>query len=58
MKNELIKSLEDIELRTTQARLASKIGKKKGAADFLRDEMERIGAMARRAIDGNADNGN
>ena len=49
--NELIKALKEIELRTTQARLASTIGKKKDRTDFLRNELERIGKVARAAIE-------
>ena len=49
--NELLKALEEIELRTTQARIASTIGKKKDRTDFLRHELERIGKVARAAIE-------
>jgi len=48
----LLSALEDVELRATQARLASAIGKKSGVkqADFLRGELDRIGQAARAAI--------
>ena len=49
---DLLSALEDVELRATQARLASAIGKKSGVkqADFLRGELDRIGQAARAAI--------
>jgi len=47
---DLLSALEDVELRATQARLASTIGKKAGQADFLRGELDRIGQAARAAI--------
>ena len=46
----LLAALEDVELRCTQARIASTIGKEKGRADFLRGELERIAGQARAAI--------
>ena len=47
---DLLAALEDVELRATQARLASTIGEKAGQADFLRGELDRIGQAARAAI--------
>lgn len=47
---DLLAALEDVELRATQARIASTIGKRVGKADFLRSELERIGDAARAAI--------
>ncbi len=47
----LVSALEDVELRITQARLASTIGKKTGKLEFLQNELNRIGKMAREAID-------
>ncbi len=46
----LAAALCDVELRCTQAILASRIGKKKGKDDFLRGELERISGQARIAI--------
>ena len=48
----LLTTLEDVELRCTQARLASAIGKKSGQkqADFLRGALEEIATVARAAI--------
>lgn len=50
--SELLAALEDLELSTTQARIASTIGRKSGQkqADFLRSQLERIGIEARAAI--------
>ena len=47
---ELLAALEDVELRCTQARIASTIGREKGRVDFLRGELERIAGQARAAI--------
>jgi len=47
---DLLAALEDVELRCTQARIASTIGKKKDRSDFLRGELERIAISARAAI--------
>lgn len=47
---QLKRALEEIELQTTQARLASTIGKQKGKSEFLCNELERIGRFARDAI--------
>ena len=47
-------ALVDTELRCTQARIASTIGKKKGKDDFLRNELERIAQHARAAIESGA----
>jgi len=49
---DLLAALEDVELRCTQTRIASNIGKKSGLkqADFLRRELERIATAARTAI--------
>ena len=51
--SELLAALEDLELSTTQARMASTIGRKSGQkqADFLRSQLERIGLEARAAIE-------
>jgi len=47
----LLEALQDIELRLTQARLASGIGRQTTKqADFLRGECERIAQVARQAI--------
>jgi len=46
----LLEALEDVELRCTQARIASTIGKGKDRTEFLRGELERISAQARAAI--------
>jgi hypothetical protein len=49
---DLVAKLEELELRLTQARLASTIGRPKlKDADFLRGEMERIGQSARALIE-------
>ena len=47
---ELVAALEDVELRCTQAKIASTIGKGKDRTDFLRGELERIAEQARAAI--------
>lgn len=49
---ELKHALEDVELRCTQARIASDIGNESGLkkAGFLRGELERIGKAAREAL--------
>lgn len=49
---DLKKALEDVELRCTQARIASDIGNESGLkkAGFLRGELERIGKAAREAL--------
>jgi hypothetical protein len=49
---DLLAALADVELRTTQARIASSIGGKTRAqtVSFLLGEMERIGTAARAAI--------
>lgn len=49
----MLATLEDVELRATQARMASTIGKKSGQeqANFLRGELERIALVARAAIE-------
>ena len=48
---ELREALEDVELRCTQARLASGIGRQTlKRVDFLRGELERIAAAARAAL--------
>jgi len=44
--DELAKALEDIELRTTQARLAASIGTKKDRTEFLLGELDRIASVA------------
>lgn len=50
-ENDKLKSvLKDIELRATQDRIASNIGKK-NQTDFLRGSLERIGKVARTATD-------
>ena len=46
----LVTALEEIELRTAQARIASTIGKKKDRTDFLCNELQRIQKVARAAI--------
>lgn len=48
-----VEALRDIELRMTQARIASEIGRKSGRAeaDFLRRELEQVGKIARAAIE-------
>jgi hypothetical protein len=48
----LLAALADVELRTTQARMASGIGNKplRYRVDFLLSEMERIASVARAAI--------
>jgi len=53
MRTELIAALKDIDLRCTQARIASRIGKqtKQKQIDFLIGELERLQAVARAAID-------
>jgi len=43
-------ALADIDLRATQARLASKIGKRKNRTDFLLGELERMQTVARAAL--------
>jgi hypothetical protein len=43
---EMLEALEDVELRCTQARIASTIGKK-DQTEFLRSELERIAEHAR-----------
>jgi hypothetical protein len=49
--SDLMAKLEELELRLTQARLASTIGRPKlKDADFLRGEMERIGQSARNLV--------
>lgn len=52
--SELTKALQEIELRCTQARIASGIGKrtKQQRIDFLLGELERIATVARNAADG------
>jgi hypothetical protein len=45
-RDELLEALKDIELRCTQARLASGIGRKKDQTDFLLSELERISKVA------------
>ncbi len=47
---DLLAALADVELRCTQARIASTIGKGKDRTDFLRGELERIAKCARAAI--------
>lgn len=51
---ELLEALEDVELRCTQAKIASTIGKPKPSginqSEFLRNELERIAKVARAAI--------
>lgn len=47
---EMLKALAEADLRCTQARLASTIGKKAGQADFLRGELERIQTVLTVAI--------
>ena len=47
---DLLAALRDVELRLTQARLASTIGKQKGKADFLLGEIGRVGDVASAAI--------
>ena len=50
-KNEILTAaLKDIDLRTTQARIASGIGKRKNKADFLLGELDRIKKIALDAI--------
>ena len=45
---DLVAKLEELELRATQARIASNIGQPRlKDADFLRSELERIGQSAR-----------
>ena len=46
----LYEVLKDIDLRTTQARLASNIGRKKNHTEFLLGELERITGIARSAL--------
>ena len=45
-RDELRAALADVELRCTQARLASGIGKKKDRTQFLIGELDRIAARA------------
>lgn len=47
----LIAALEDIELRCTQDTIATGIGKRKNQTEFLLGALERIGTVARAAID-------
>ena len=51
MNAELVAALLDVELRCTQARIASTIGKGKDRTNFLRGELERIAGQARAALD-------
>lgn len=46
----LREALADVELRCTQDRMASTIGKKKDRTDFLRGALDRISAAARAAL--------
>ncbi len=48
--DKLAEALRDTELRTTQARIASGIGKRKGTTEFLLGELERIASAARAAL--------
>lgn len=50
--NPMLETLKDIDLRATQARLASQIGKqsKQRQIDFLLGELERLQEVARAAI--------
>lgn len=48
---DMLAALADIELRVTQATIASTIGKKKDRTDFLRGELERMASQARAAIE-------
>ena len=49
-RDELLAALADVELRCTQAKMASTIGKGKDRTEFLRGELERISEHARAAI--------
>ena len=49
-KEELVKALQDTELRATQAKIASTIGKRKDRTEFLREELEHISDQARAAV--------
>ena len=49
-KAELVKALQDTELRATQAKIASTIGKRKDRTEFLREELEHISDQARAAV--------
>ncbi len=56
---ELVEALRDLELRATQARIASNIGRPKlKDADFLREALKRIGTAARTLLDTLKTNGN
>ena len=48
--DKLAEALRDTELRTTQARIASGIGKRKNQTEFLLGELERIAGAARQAL--------
>lgn len=50
MGRDLLAAIQEVDLRTTQAVIASTIGKKKDHTDFLRGELERIRECARAAI--------
>ena len=47
----LLAALLDIELRCTQERIASQIGRRKGKDEFLRGALERISQRARKALE-------
>jgi len=50
MMSEPLKALREVDLRITQAILASNIGRKKNRTEFLLGELERIKTVVRDAL--------